>query len=110
VVAPKVILVGGCPGAGKTTLGRAIAARLGYASLTIDDLLGAARAITCCGGAKICSGLLRCQQVIDRLAEQDFVNPTHLGRQFFLGLLLVDRPGNRQGFGSALHVLQAMLR
>lgn len=43
---PKVILIGGCPGAGKTTLGRAVAARLGYVSLTIDDLLGAARAIT----------------------------------------------------------------
>ena len=43
---PKVILIGGCPGAGKTTLGRAVAAQLDYASLTIDDLLGAARAIT----------------------------------------------------------------
>lgn len=43
---PKVILIGGCPGAGKTTLGRALAARLGYASLTIDDLVNAARAIT----------------------------------------------------------------
>jgi 2-phosphoglycerate kinase len=43
---PKVILIGGCPGAGKTTLGRALAARLGYASLTIDDLLHAARALT----------------------------------------------------------------
>lgn len=43
---PKVILIGGCPGAGKTTLGRAIASRFEYASLTIDDLLNAARAIT----------------------------------------------------------------
>jgi len=43
---PKVILIGGCPGAGKTTLGRAVAANLDYASLTIDDLLGAVVAIT----------------------------------------------------------------
>ncbi len=43
---PKVILIGGCPGAGKTTLGRALAARLDYASLTVDDLLNATRAIT----------------------------------------------------------------
>jgi len=45
-VKPKVILIGGCPGAGKTTLGQAVAARLNYASLTIDDLLHAAMAIT----------------------------------------------------------------
>lgn len=43
---PKVILIGGCPGAGKTTLGRAVAAHLDYASLTIDDLLGAVMAMT----------------------------------------------------------------
>lgn len=43
---PKVVLIGGCPGAGKTTLGRAIAGKLGYASLTIDDLVNAARAVT----------------------------------------------------------------
>ncbi len=43
---PQVILIGGCPGAGKTTLGRRLAARLGYASLTIDDLMGAAQAVT----------------------------------------------------------------
>lgn len=34
----SVILVGGSPGAGKTTLGHAVAERLGWASLTIDDL------------------------------------------------------------------------
>jgi 2-phosphoglycerate kinase len=43
---PKVILIGGCPGAGKTTLGRALAARLEFASLTADDLLNAAKAVT----------------------------------------------------------------
>ena len=43
---PKVILIGGCSGAGKTTLGRALAAHLDCVSLTIDDLLGAVRAIT----------------------------------------------------------------
>ena len=43
---PKVILIGGCPGAGKTTLGRALAARLDYASLTVDDLLNATQAMT----------------------------------------------------------------
>jgi 2-phosphoglycerate kinase len=43
---PKVILIGGCPGSGKTTLGRALAAKLGYASLTIDDLLNAVKGLT----------------------------------------------------------------
>jgi len=46
MIAPKVILIGGCPGAGKTTLGRALASQLDYASLTIDDLFNAARAVT----------------------------------------------------------------
>ena len=46
----KVILIGGPPGAGKTTLGRAVAARLGVVSLTIDDLFLAAKAITTRGG------------------------------------------------------------
>lgn len=41
-----VILIGGPPGAGKSTLGRAVAAKLGYASLTVDDILVAARALT----------------------------------------------------------------
>ena len=43
---PKVVLIGGCPGAGKTTLGRALAARLDYVSLTIDALQTAAKALT----------------------------------------------------------------
>jgi 2-phosphoglycerate kinase len=45
-VKTKVILIGGAPGTGKTTLGNALAARLGIASLTIDDLLTAALAVT----------------------------------------------------------------
>jgi 2-phosphoglycerate kinase len=43
---PKVILIGGAPGAGKTTLGRNLAIRLGCTSLTIDDLMTAARVVT----------------------------------------------------------------
>jgi 2-phosphoglycerate kinase len=43
---PRVILIGGAPGAGKTTLGAALAERLGYRSLTIDDLVTAAQAVT----------------------------------------------------------------
>lgn len=42
----KVLLIGGAPGAGKTTLGAALAARLGIASLTVDHLKTAASAIT----------------------------------------------------------------
>jgi len=42
----KVILIGGPPCAGKTTLGRELAIRLGITSLTIDDLMIATRAIT----------------------------------------------------------------
>jgi shikimate kinase len=42
----QVILIGGPPGAGKSTLGRAVAAELGYASLTVDDLLVSARVLT----------------------------------------------------------------
>jgi 2-phosphoglycerate kinase len=42
----KVFLIGGAPGAGKTTLGTALAIRLGVTSLTIDDLVTAAIAIT----------------------------------------------------------------
>lgn len=41
-----VLLIGGSPGAGKSTLGRAIASESGYASLTVDDLVIAARALT----------------------------------------------------------------
>jgi 2-phosphoglycerate kinase len=43
---PTVVLIGGAPGSGKTTLGRAIAARLGFGSLTGDDLATAARVVT----------------------------------------------------------------
>ena len=42
----KVILIGGTPGAGKTTLGSTLAAKLGITSLTIDDLVTAAIAVT----------------------------------------------------------------
>lgn len=42
----KVFLIGGAPGAGKTTLGRALAARLGIASVTVDDLMTVAQAVT----------------------------------------------------------------
>lgn len=42
----KVYLIGGAPGAGKSTLGRALARRLGIASLTVDDLVVGAQAIT----------------------------------------------------------------
>ena len=42
----KVILIGGAPGAGKTTLGTALAAKLGVTSLTVDDLVTAVIAVT----------------------------------------------------------------
>ncbi|HSG44256.1 MAG TPA: hypothetical protein VLA72_13995 [Anaerolineales bacterium] len=42
----KVFLIGGAPGAGKTTLGTALAIKLGITSLTIDDLVTAVIAIT----------------------------------------------------------------
>jgi len=41
-----VHLIGGPPGAGKTTLGRALAAHLDVTSITVDDLATAARGIT----------------------------------------------------------------
>lgn len=42
----RVILIGGPPGAGKTTLGAALGSKLGIASLTVDDLVVAAKAVT----------------------------------------------------------------
>jgi 2-phosphoglycerate kinase len=42
----KIILIGGTPGAGKTTLGRNLAIKTGVTSLTIDDLKIATRALT----------------------------------------------------------------
>ena len=42
----KVILIGGPPGAGKTTLGSALAVKLGVTSLTIDDLVTAVIGVT----------------------------------------------------------------
>lgn len=45
-VVTTALLLGGAPGAGKTTLGRAVAAQLGWDSLTGDDLLTAVRMVT----------------------------------------------------------------
>ena len=42
----KVFLIGGAPGAGKSTLGTALAARLGIGSLTVDDLVTTVQAVT----------------------------------------------------------------
>lgn len=42
----KVFLIGGAPGAGKTTLGCALAARIGGSSVTIDDLMTVAKTAT----------------------------------------------------------------
>jgi 2-phosphoglycerate kinase len=42
----RVVLVGGTPGAGKTTLARALAAELGFGSLPGDALYAAAKALT----------------------------------------------------------------
>lgn len=42
----KVILIGGPPGAGKTTLCRTLAGRVGFLALTADDLVIAAKAVT----------------------------------------------------------------
>lgn len=41
-----ILLIGGPPGAGKTTLGCAVAARLGISSVSGDDLAAVARAFT----------------------------------------------------------------
>jgi 2-phosphoglycerate kinase len=42
----KVVLIGGAPMSGKTTVARRLAAKLGYAGLSTDDLGEAVRAIT----------------------------------------------------------------
>ena len=44
-MATTVVVIGGPPGGGKTTTGRALGARLGWTSLTIDDLARAVRAM-----------------------------------------------------------------
>jgi 2-phosphoglycerate kinase len=46
VASPSVFLIGGAPGVGKTTLGRTLASRVDATSLTADDLLTAAKAVT----------------------------------------------------------------
>jgi 2-phosphoglycerate kinase len=42
----NVFLIGGAPGVGKTTLGCRLAAKLGIASVTIDDLMTVAQTVT----------------------------------------------------------------
>ena len=42
----RVILIGGPPGAGKTTLARSVAGRLGFLATTVDDLVVTARLVT----------------------------------------------------------------
>jgi len=41
-----VFLIGGAPGVGKTTLGSTLAGQLGITSLSVDDLMTAAQAVT----------------------------------------------------------------
>lgn len=42
----NVFLIGGAPGVGKTTLGRALAAKLGTASVSVDDLMTVVQTVT----------------------------------------------------------------
>ena len=42
----RTVLIGGAPGVGKSTVGRALAARRGVASLTLDDVMCGVRAAT----------------------------------------------------------------
>ncbi len=42
----RVLLIGGPPGAGKTTLARSVGAKLGFLTTTVDDLVTAARLAT----------------------------------------------------------------
>ena len=42
----RVLLIGGPPGAGKTTLTRVLGARLGFLATTVDDLVTTARLVT----------------------------------------------------------------
>ena len=46
MVASEVIVIGGAPFAGKTTLTKRLAAQRGYALVAIDDLGTALRALT----------------------------------------------------------------
>jgi 2-phosphoglycerate kinase len=43
---PPILLVGGAPGAGKTTLARALAARLGATAQTFDHIVAGIRSVT----------------------------------------------------------------
>lgn len=45
----RVVLIGGPPGAGKTTLSRSLGATLGFLSTTVDDLVSTARLLTDAG-------------------------------------------------------------